>query len=152
MKVTSYNLIKKGNACTLRESANYETGAGNILSPNAIVDFCNDVFGMEGLSSEKLIVTCMTLKGVPKAVFEFTGGYDYVAVPAGLILAGVLLTGCSQFFVTHNHPSGDSKPSMGDDNFTQNLYKAAKLLDINLVDHVVIGEGNYYSYKENDEI
>lgn len=144
--------MKKGNACTLRESANYETGVGNIFNPKEIVDFCNDVFGMESLSSEKLIITCMTVKGVPKAVFEFTGGYDCVGAPTGLILAGVLLTGCSQFFVTHNHPSGSSSPSRADDDFTQNLYKAAKLLDINLVDHVVIGEGNYYSYKENDEI
>lgn len=152
MNVSTYNLMKKGNACTLRESSNYETIIENITSPRCIMDFCNEVFGMKDLSSEKLIVVCTNGKSAPKAVFEFSGGYDYVGAPAGLILTGILLTGCFRFFIAHNHPSGNSRPSMEDDNFTQNLSKCAKMLGIDLLDHVIIGDGNYYSYKENDEI
>lgn len=152
MKVTSYNLMKKGNACTLRESANYETEDTKILNPQAIVDFCNDIFGMKDLSSEKLIVTCVNTKNTPKAIFEFSGGYDSVQAPAGVIFTNVLLSGCPRFFITHNHPSGDPTPSREDDNFTQDLYKGAQILGIQLVDHVVIAEDGNYSYQEHGKI
>lgn len=151
MKVTSYNLMKKGNACTLREAASYETEDTKILNPEAIIDFCNDIFGMKDLSSEKLIVTCINTKNTPKAIFEFSGGYDSVQAPAGVIFTNILLSGCPRFFITHNHPSGDPTPSR-EDKFTQDLYKGARILGIQLVDHVVIGEEGYYSYKEHGKI
>lgn len=151
MKATSYNLMKKGNACTLREAASYETEDTKILNPEAIIDFCNDIFGMKYLSSEKLIVTCINTKNTPKAIFEFSGGYDSVQAPAGVIFTNILLSGCPRFFITHNHPSGDPTPSR-EDKFTQDLYKGARILGIQLVDHVVIGEEGYYSYKEHGKI
>lgn len=151
MKATSYNLMKKGNACTLREAASYETEDTKILNPEAIIDFCNDIFGMKYLSSEKLIVTCINTKNTPKAIFEFSGGYDSVQAPAGVIFTNILLSGCPRFFITHNHPSGDPTPSR-EDEFTQDLYKGARILGIQLVDHVVIGEEGYYSYKEHGKI
>lgn len=152
MKVTSYNLMKKGNACTLREAANYETEDTKILNPEAIVHLCNTIFGMKDLSSEKLIVTCITAKGTPKAIFEFSGGYDSVQAPSGVIFTNVLLSGCPRFFITHNHPSGDPTPSRADDELTQDFYKGARILGIELVDHVVIGEEGHYSYKEHGKI
>lgn len=151
MKATSYNLMKKGNACTLREAASYETEDTKILNPEAIIDFCNDIFGMKYLSSEKLIVTCINTKNTPKAIFEFSGGYDSVQAPAGVIFTNILLSGCPRFFIAHNHPSGDPTPSR-EDKFTQDLYKGARILGIQLVDHVVIGEEGYYSYKEHGKI
>lgn len=152
MKVTSYNLMKKGNACTLRESASYETSNSTINNPKAIIDFCNEIFGMKDLCSEKLIVTCVNTKGVPKAVFEFTGGYDYVQSPAGLIFTNILLSGCPAFFVTHNHPSGDPTPSKEDDRFTQNINDASQMLGILFLDHIVIAENGNYSYKGHFKI
>jgi DNA repair protein RadC len=52
--------------------------------------------------------------------------------------------------VVHNHPSGDASPSQTDHSLTRRLAEAAELLQIRLLDHVIIGEGEpgYFSFKE----
>ena len=47
----------------------------------------------------------------------------------------------------HNHPSGDPAPSAADVQMTKSLCEAAKLMDIDLLDHLVIGGGRYVSMK-----
>jgi DNA repair protein RadC len=49
----------------------------------------------------------------------------------------------------HNHPSGDPAPSMEDQQCTIRLVEAGKLLGINVLDHIVFGETDYYSFAEN---
>ncbi|RCW60961.1 RadC family protein [Halanaerobium sp. ST460_2HS_T2] len=50
--------------------------------------------------------------------------------------------------VVHNHPSGDPTPSFDDEKTTDKLAKAAKILEVQLVDHVIIGRDNFTSLKE----
>jgi len=52
----------------------------------------------------------------------------------------------------HNHPSGNSKPSDEDIKITKRLIKAGELLGINVLDHVIIGVGEYFSMKEEKMI
>ncbi len=52
--------------------------------------------------------------------------------------------------LAHNHPSGDPSPSTEDIKITQRLQEAGKLIGITVLDHIIIGDGNYYSLKEND--
>lgn len=54
--------------------------------------------------------------------------------------------------VAHNHPSGDSTPSKDDNEITKILYKSGKTLDIPLLDHIIIGDGCYYSYREDEKL
>lgn len=56
-------------------------------------------------------------------------------------------TACSVIFV-HNHPSGDPTPSTEDINITFCLVKAGKVLDIEVLDHIIIGDGIYKSFKQ----
>ena len=51
--------------------------------------------------------------------------------------------------VLHNHPSGDPTPSKEDINFTKRLMKAGELMQIPLLDHVIIGMNQYYSFYDN---
>ena len=51
--------------------------------------------------------------------------------------------------VLHNHPSGDPKPSRQDMEITQRLVKTGELMDILLLDHIIIGDNNYTSFKES---
>ena len=53
--------------------------------------------------------------------------------------------------IVHNHPSGDCTPSQQDMEVTKILMKAGATLDIPVVDHVIIGKDNYYSFKEKAE-
>ena len=50
----------------------------------------------------------------------------------------------------HNHPSGDPTPSREDVNCTQVIQRAGKLLGILLIDHIIIGDNRYFSFKEKD--
>lgn len=52
--------------------------------------------------------------------------------------------------LVHNHPSGDCTPSKEDEEVTKILENAGDLLGINVLDHIIIGKDNYYSFKENE--
>jgi len=54
--------------------------------------------------------------------------------------------------LVHNHPSGNPKPSAGDDDTTRNLLKACKLVQLVLLDHVIVGESGHYSYSDTGRL
>lgn len=58
----------------------------------------------------------------------------------------------SAIILTHNHPSGDPKPSSEDINITKRLIEAGTIIGINVLDHIIIGDGIYFSMKEHDII
>ncbi len=64
------------------------------------------------------------------------------------IIRHALLTGATGIILIHNHPSGDVKPSDADIRITRTIQEAAKLLDIQVHDHVIIGETKFYSLRE----
>ncbi len=52
--------------------------------------------------------------------------------------------------VLHNHPSGRANPSKADILLTKKLLDAASFMDITLLDHIIIGDGTYFSFKEHN--
>ena len=56
------------------------------------------------------------------------------------------------FILLHNHPSGDPTPSREDYTLTQRLKACGELLDVELSDHIIIGDNRYYSFRENKQI
>jgi len=56
----------------------------------------------------------------------------------------------SSIIICHNHPSGDPEPSMEDINITKRLFEVGKLVGIELLDHIIIGDGCYISLKEKN--
>jgi DNA repair protein RadC len=54
--------------------------------------------------------------------------------------------------LVHNHPSGDPLPSKDDIELTKQVHGASKILDIDVLDHVIIGSQDYCSLKESTEI
>jgi DNA repair protein RadC len=54
--------------------------------------------------------------------------------------------------IFHNHPSGSITPSQADIQMTQKLAEASRLMDIPLVDHIIIGDNRYYSFREHNMI
>ncbi|NLS78762.1 MAG: DNA repair protein RadC [Chloroflexi bacterium] len=55
---------------------------------------------------------------------------------------------CAAIIVAHNHPSGDTSPSPEDIAVTQQIYSAGRLLDIDVLDHLIIGQQRFLSLKE----
>ncbi len=64
------------------------------------------------------------------------------------VLIHALKCRACQFMLLHNHPSGNPKPSKQDLLITQKIKAAGELMDIFLVDHIIVGDGRYYSLKE----
>ena len=60
--------------------------------------------------------------------------------------------GAYAFILIHNHPSGNPEPSLNDILLTDQLKRAAKLMDIPMLDHLVLGNGKYYSFKEHQKM
>ncbi len=80
------------------------------------------------------------------------GGLTETAVDVRMILQGALLTNATQVILTHNHPSGNLKPSIQDDQLTERLRKACEIMRVNLVDHLIVTSNGYYSYKDMGRI
>jgi len=64
------------------------------------------------------------------------------------VFSEAVKAGCSGILLVHNHPSGDPEPSREDIETTQRLVNAGNILGIKVLDHVVIGDGKYISFKE----
>jgi len=58
----------------------------------------------------------------------------------------------SSIILAHNHPSGDCMPSDLDMDITDRLVETGKIIGIDVIDHIIIGEDNYYSFCENEMI
>jgi len=65
------------------------------------------------------------------------------------VLSNALLFPCAALVIVHNHPSGDATPSDEDIIFTDYLQRAAELLNILLIDHLILGNSNYFSFHDN---
>lgn len=63
------------------------------------------------------------------------------------IFQRVLLTGASSFIIVHNHPSGSTYPSQTDDNAFNDIRKLSKMMNLNFLDSIIVGDGKPYSYK-----
>ena len=68
------------------------------------------------------------------------------------VYAPAILHHAAAIMVAHNHPSGDPMPSTEDAEVTRMLARSGKVLGIPMIDHVIIGDGNYYSFLENEAL
>ena len=73
------------------------------------------------------------------------GGGNFVSTTIKSILNEAVKIEANKIILIHNHPTGDPTPSKQDIEFTKNVKKASEILGIQLLDHVVIGEGRYVS-------
>ena len=80
------------------------------------------------------------------------GGLAATQVDVRCILREALLKRAVSLVLCHNHPSGNANPSRDDDRLTESLRKAAEVMNIRLLDHLVITDGNYYSYADSGKI
>lgn len=77
-----------------------------------------------------------------------TGGMTQVLVDVKTILKAALDHSATQIILAHNHPSGRLVASQPDIAITEKLVQAAKLMDIRVIDHIIIGENGYLSFAD----
>jgi len=79
----------------------------------------------------------------------FMGTINMSVVSPREIFREAYLVGASGIICVHNHPSGDSTPSRQDKEITRRLKELGMIHDVQLIDHVIIGKSNYFSFAEN---
>lgn len=81
------------------------------------------------------------------------GGLTCVLVDVRIIMQTALVSNATSIILTHNHPSGNVKPSSLDDNLTKKIKMACELMDIRLLDHIIVTpDGTFYSYCDEGKL
>lgn len=78
-----------------------------------------------------------------------TGGITGTVADPRVILKNALERNAVSIVLSHNHPSGSLKPSRADEFLTEKIKKAAYLLDISVLDHIIVSEAGYYSFADS---
>ena len=95
---------------------------------------------------------CIFLNNAGKVIkceMLFKGTSDKSLVGVDEIFRHALLCKASAIVIAHNHPSGNVKPSLADIEITKQIQSAGKLIGINLLDHLIISDTSFYSFKSN---
>lgn len=80
------------------------------------------------------------------------GGTGETSADLRIILKTAINGLAAGIILCHNHPSGNTRPSSLDDSLTKRLIKAAELLEISIIDHIILCDGNYFSYADEGKI
>lgn len=108
---------------------------------------------MQDLDTEEAWVLLMNQRfRLIKAVRLSHGGLTETAVDVRVILREALLANATTLTLIHNHPSGNARPSGDDDRITHKLKTACDAMRLYLIDHLIVTDGNYYSYAEEGKI
>jgi DNA repair protein RadC len=99
--------------------------------------------------AEVFVVLCLTTKFHVIAYHEAgRGTLDTVLVNPREVFKAAVLANAAAIVVAHNHPSGDPTPSPDDMEVTRRLVAAGGVLGIAVLDHIIVGDGRYYSFTE----
>ena len=101
------------------------------------------------MPKECMIVCCVDTKCKPTIIEHVSvGTANSALVDVKSIFMSAILSNSDGIFVFHNHPSGSAEPSIQDNLITNKIREAGNLLDIKLLDHIIVGDSEYYSYDE----
>ncbi len=77
-----------------------------------------------------------------------TGGISGTVADPRVIFVAALKANCCSIIITHNHPSGNLKPSRQDEELTQKIKNAGQFLEIKLLDHLIVSNEGYFSFAD----
>jgi len=116
-----------------------------VASSTEVYDYL--AVAMRGLKHEVLKVLHLDAANGIIAVEDLAEGtINASAVSVRSIVEAALRRRAVSLVVAHNHPSGSVKPSLADKALTRELVQAARLVNVKVLDHLIIGEGSFYSF------
>lgn len=108
------------------------------------------IISLGKLKFEAFSVICLDInKRFISSEQIFRGTIDSATIYPRDLVEKSLSVGASYVIISHNHPSGISKPSKEDIKITEVLYKAFKMVDIEMLDHIIVAGNSSYSFKED---
>lgn len=119
-----------------------------ITNPTVAAEIINQVFDLENQPNEIFAILCLNVKNkVVGAHLISQGSLSSSIVHPREVFKAALLNNSASIILAHNHPSGDPEPSREDIETTKRLVEAGKIIGIEVLDHIIIGE-KYLSMKE----
>ena len=119
----------------------------NITNPKAAEHLLHD--RMHSLDHEEVWAVFLDRKAsVIGQEMLSKGTLNETSIDCRTVLRNALLVNAASVILFHNHPSGDPHPSAQDIYFTQKLKRACSLVDVNLLDHIVVGEDRFFSFAD----
>lgn len=122
----------------------------SVRSPEDIVTVFQTY--LAGADRENFVVGMLDRKGNVLGLNTVSvGSISSSIVHPREVFKPAIIIGASSLILCHNHPSGDTRPSKEDREVTRRLIEGGKLLGIEILDHVIIGD-NYYSFKAHGDM
>ena len=119
-----------------------------LSSPKCFIELIKPFYS--GIDREMLMVIGVNNANIPTIINTVSIGTvnQSICSPRELFKP-LILSGSVSFVLVHNHPGGTLTPSSHDDEITKRAYEIGKLMDINLLDHLIVNpDFEYYSYHE----
>ncbi|HEX5478799.1 MAG TPA: DNA repair protein RadC [Dehalococcoidia bacterium] len=130
----------------VRAAAEMGAERTSFTSPDAIAHLM--LGEMSGLAQEEVRVLLLDSRNRSLGIHKiYKGSVHSAQVRLSELLSDAVRVNAPHMVLIHNHPSGDPTPSAADIHMTKLLYESAKVMDIDLTDHLVIGGGRYISMK-----
>ena len=137
--IVSLKMVKENSVTYLNRVISSPTDSAEIIR-NFIADS----------DREQMIVCCLDTKNQPTSISIVSiGSLNSAIVHPREIFKTAILSNSASIIIAHNHPSGNTDPSHEDIVLTNRLDEAGKLIGIKLLDHLIIGQGCYTSFKED---
>lgn len=117
-----------------------------LASWQSVLDYCQATMAYDQRETVRLLFLDRKNKIIADEVQQ-TGTVDHAPLYPREVVKRALDLGASALIIVHNHPSGDPTPSRGDIDMTLKVQEAARHLDIEVHDHLIIGKGRHSSLK-----
>lgn len=116
-------------------------------SPASVAEYYMETLRHEEKEKVLLLLLDNKLQLIEEAIVS-VGTVNASLLSSRDLFIKALRCGASNLMLLHNHPSGDPKPSRQDIQITKKIKEAGELMDIPLMDHIILGDGSYISFKE----
>jgi DNA repair protein RadC len=124
-------------------------GKRQVSGPADLAEIGYELLGRS--DKESLLVICFNAKNSINAVnVVATGSSTGIALTPMEVFKAPIISNAAAIAILHNHTSGYTSPSIEDIKITERLIEAGKLLGIMVVDHVIVGDKEYFSFVENN--
>jgi len=126
-----------------------------IESAKDVQKFIKKIFDADTFNwQEEFILLCINQPGKIIGYYKISKGglAATVADPRMIFTVALNTPGTTKIILSHNHPSGELKPSPEDIKLTHKIIAGGQILEIKVLDHIIVGQSGYYSFAEHDLI
>ncbi|WBF54027.1 JAB domain-containing protein [Macrococcoides canis] len=120
-----------------------------VKSPENVADFCKKLIG-NSVREKFLLVGLNTKNEVTFVYTVFIGTINMSPIHPREVFQVAILNSCASIILAHCHPSDDPTPSNEDREATKRFEECGELLGIPVLDHIIVTENSYFSFRENN--